>query len=249
MIFVIEVDNEGFKVFNTSGAAIDPATQATAAAIQSAIEAIRDTAGIKKITDALPTGDNWIGRIKLGDGANLVAIATDATSLASAYGIPVLGRDAGDAARFLLVEDDGTLRVASQPPSPPPGTTEFVLSQDDANLVVGPSPSFHETESAVIGAGVNLYLQTFTAGAAGDPSEKGSKVELYWREGAGPTDHLIARIYLSGQSVVQIFPDVNKTRDDTAMTGDNSTTKLVIRRERLSTSGQEIDAEVRGYTQ
>ena len=58
MIFVIEVDNEGFKVFNTSGAAIDPATQATAAAIQSAIEAIRDTAGIKKITDALPS--SWM---------------------------------------------------------------------------------------------------------------------------------------------------------------------------------------------
>jgi hypothetical protein len=247
MIFVIEVDNEGFKVFNASGTAIDPATQATVAAIQAALEAIRDTAGIKKITDALPTGDNWIGRIKLGDGTNLIAIATDATDLASGHGLAVLGRDAEDKARFLLTEDDGTLRVASQPPSPPPGTTEFVLAQDEADLVVGPSPSFEEEESAAIGNGLNLYLQTFTAGAAGDPSEKGSKVELYWREGGGPTDHLIARIYLTGQTVLETLPDVNKARDGTQLTGDGSTTKLVLRRERISTSAAEIDGEVRGY--
>lgn len=247
MIFVIEVDNEGFKVFNTSGAAIDPATQATVAAVQSALEAIRDTAGVKKITDALPTGDNWLGRIKLGDGTHLVAVATDADSLAAAYGVPILARDAGGLARFILCEDDGKVRVASQPPSPPPGTTEFVLAQPEANLEVGPFPRFHETVSAAVGNNVELYLQSFTAGAAGDPSEKGSKVEIYWREGAGPTDHLISRIYLSGQTVVQTLPDVHKARDGTAMIGDGTTTKLVLRRERISWSAQEIDGEIRGY--
>lgn len=50
------------------------ATQTTVAAIQTVLEAIRDTAGIKKIVDALPIGDNWIGRTKVGDGTNVAAL-------------------------------------------------------------------------------------------------------------------------------------------------------------------------------
>jgi hypothetical protein len=42
------------------------ATQVTAAAIQAALEAIRDTAGIKKITDQLPAGSNTIGKVDQG---------------------------------------------------------------------------------------------------------------------------------------------------------------------------------------
>lgn len=248
MFIVVEVDNEGFKVYDSAGTAIDPAKEGTLSSVDTVLKAIRDTAGIKKIVDALPAGDNWIGRIKLGDGTNLVAVLTDGGTL-TGYGLPVLGRDAEDKARFLFTEQDGTLRVASQPPSPPPGTTEFVLAQDEADLIVGPTPSFDETESATIGNGVDLFLQFLSAGAAGDPSEKGSKVEVYWREGAGPTDHLIERVYLSGQTVNVTLPDVHKARDGTVLTGDGSTTKLVIRRERLSTAAQEIDAEVRGYTQ
>jgi hypothetical protein len=247
MFYVVEVDNDGFKVYDSSGTLIDPAKEGTLNDVKTILTAIRDTAGIKKITDALPTGDNWIGRIKLGDGTNLIAIPTDGDAL-TGYGIPILGRDAEDKARFLFTEEDGTLRVASQPPSPPPGTIPFVLAQDDANLEVGPVPSYHDTESAVIANNVNLYIQTFVAGAAGDPSEKGSKVELYWREGAGPTDHLIARIYLTGQTVLETLPDVNESRDGTHLTGNGTNTKLVLRRERLSTSAAEIDGEVRGYT-
>jgi hypothetical protein len=162
-------------------------------------------------------------------------------------GLAVFGRDAELKSRVVLTEVDGTIRVASQPPSAPPGTTEFVLA-GDTPLEVGPNPTFQESESAAIENGVNLFLQSLAAGASGDPSEKGSKVEIYWREGGGPTDHLISRVYLSGQTVYIILPNVNQARDTTAMTGDGTTTKLVIRRERMSTSAQEIDAEVRGYT-
>ncbi|MHA2429055.1 MAG: hypothetical protein ACXADB_13630, partial [Candidatus Hermodarchaeia archaeon] len=139
--------------------------------------------------------------------------------------------------------------VATKPPSAPPGTTEFVLAQDDANLEVGPSPIYHETESSVIGSGDDLFLQTIAAGAAGDPSERGSKVEIYWREGSTPTDHLVERIYLMGSTVLITLPNTHYTRDETQMTGNGTNTKLVIRRERLSTAAQEIDTVVRGYTQ
>jgi hypothetical protein len=72
---------------------------------------------------------------------------------------------------------------------------------------------------------------------------------VYWREGAGPTDHLISRIYLTGQTVNLVLPNVHETRDGTSMTGNGTNTYIVIRRERLSTSAQEIDAEVRGFTE
>jgi len=148
------------------------------------------------------------------------------------------------------VESDGSVKVAARPPVPPPGTTEFVLSQDEAELVVGPVPSYEETVSAAIPENYTLHLQIITAGAGGDPSEKGSKVEVYWREGVSPTDHLVERLYLIGASVSVILPNVTKARDGTVMTGDaGGTTKVVIRRERLSTSASEIDAVVRGYTE
>lgn len=55
------------------------ATQATLAAVQAVLEAIRDTSGVKKITDALPSGDNTIGKVKALDGSgNALASATAA---------------------------------------------------------------------------------------------------------------------------------------------------------------------------
>jgi hypothetical protein len=157
------------------------------------------------------------------------------------------GRDSTDLSRDVLVEEDGTVRVASQPPSAPPGTTEFVLAILEVNLEIGAPPDYHDTVSAVLGNGIELYLQLFTAGAAGDPSERGSRVDLIWREGAGPTDHVIERSYVSGQSVTVVLPDVNQSRDGVALTGNGSDTKLVIRRYRLSKANAEVDAIVRGY--
>lgn len=201
---------------------------------------------IKSVQDS----SDWLLGIaaRIHDGTNFLRLKKEGDSWTTEHGIPGVARDKQNLVRKILSEPDGALIVAAKPPSAPPGTTEFVLA-GDTPLEVGPVPNYQESVSAAIGSSVNLYLQSFSAGAAGDPSEKGSKVELYWREGGGPTDHLISRIYLVGQTVVQTLPNVNKARDGTQMTGDGSTTKLVIRRERLSTSAQEIDAEVRGYTE
>ncbi|MHA2333772.1 MAG: hypothetical protein ACXAEU_17230, partial [Candidatus Hodarchaeales archaeon] len=57
-------------VLNSSGTTVNPATEDT-------LDAIKDTDGIKKILDALPSGDNWIGRVRIGDSTNLVAIVND----------------------------------------------------------------------------------------------------------------------------------------------------------------------------
>jgi hypothetical protein len=70
-------------VYNTSGSAINPATQETLALI-------KDTDGIKKITDALPTGDNWIGKVKVGDGTNNASIIQDGAIYRLAVNVPVI---------------------------------------------------------------------------------------------------------------------------------------------------------------
>lgn len=248
MFYVVEVDNDGFKVYDSGGTLIDPAKDSSVQSVLTALTAIKDTDGIKKITDALPTGDNTIGRVKLTDGTYLLLLRAEGDAWTTQPGIPIVARDKEDVVRRLIAEEDGTLIVASKPPSAPPGTTPFVLA-GDTPLEIGPVPAYHETVSPAIGNGLNLYLQTIAAGAAGDPTENGSKVEVYWREGTGPTNHLITRIYLSGQTVNLVLPNVNAARDGTALTGNGTNTYLVIRRERLSTAAQEIDAEVRGYTE
>lgn len=251
------------KTRNAAGTIINPSTEET-------IAAIRDTAGIKKITDALPVGDNIVGRIKITDGTSLLAISTggqgkfvlydDVNNLALAVAdgvtlpentraILAASVDTQGEVHFHQSDGDGNLRVASQPPQPPPGTTEFVLAIDEAELEIRSPPTYHEEESGIITNGAELYLQLFTAGAAGDPSERGSRVDILWREGATPTDHVIERVYVAGQSMTITLPNVHKSRDGTTLTGDGSTTKLVIRRYRLSRSRQEVDAVVRGYTE
>jgi len=60
------------KLRNAAGTIVNPSTedtlatrlsQTTGAAIQTVLEAVRDTDGIKKITDSLPAGDNNIGNV------------------------------------------------------------------------------------------------------------------------------------------------------------------------------------------
>src|SRR3989339_1828176 len=50
---------------------IGAATETTLGLLENILVAIRDTAGVKKITNALPVGDNGIGRFRLWDGTNL----------------------------------------------------------------------------------------------------------------------------------------------------------------------------------
>ena len=178
-----------------------------------------------------------------------VAVKDGVVIPANTPGLLVVGQDGDNHAHYMHVEGDGTLKVASRPPQPPAGSDEFVLAINEGELEISAPPAYHEDESSVIGSGDKLYLQLFTAGAAGDPSERGSRVDILWREGAGPTDHVIERMFVSGQSVTITLPDVHKTRDDTEMTGNGTNTKLVIRRYRLSNSSQQVDSVVRGYTE
>jgi len=189
--------------------------------------------------------------VALFDDVNEIALAVaDGVALpANTRGLIIASVDGAGDVHFVQSDSEGNLRVASQPPQPPAGTTEFVLAVPDGSLEISAPPDYHETESSVIGSSVDLYLQSFTAGAGGDPSERGSRIDILWREGAGPTDHVVERVYISGQSVTITLPDVHKARDGQALTGDGTTTKLVIRRYRLSNADQEVDAVVRGYTE
>jgi len=44
--------------------------------LETTLDAIKDVDGVKKITDALPTGDNWIGKTKVGDGTDVADVLT-----------------------------------------------------------------------------------------------------------------------------------------------------------------------------
>lgn len=240
------------KILSSAGTQIDPATEGTLATIDSVLDAIKDTAGIKKITDALPAGTNEIGRVRgfLYDDVNQVALAVapDVAIPANTRSLLISGRSYDGKSHVAEVSDIGRVSVTAFPISAPPGTTPFVVAADTP-LEVGPNPLFHETLGSVVAASTDLHVQFIAAGAAGDPSERGSKVEVYWREGATPTDHLVERIYISGATVGLTLPDTNQARDGTPMTGNGSNTRLVVRRERMSNSAQEIDAVVRGYTE
>jgi len=78
MFFVVEVDNDGFKVYDSGGTLIDPAKDATVAAVTTALTAIKDTDGIKKIVDPLPAGTNNIGDVDLASaipaGTNIIGL-------------------------------------------------------------------------------------------------------------------------------------------------------------------------------
>jgi hypothetical protein len=252
-------------------------TQATGAAIQAVLEAIRDTAGVKKITDALPTGDNIIGRVKLSDGTDLLAISTggqahfvlydDVNNVAMAVNdgdpIPANTRSllasgidqTGDARRLELIEDEaesGLYRLAitgkvSVIVSPPPEGGTRVAYYADNPLEISQATSPHLTEYD-IPDGDTLHIQQIIAGCQGDPSADGSKVEIYYWDGT--TDHLVDRIYVTGETQFGNYPDTDTSRDGTAMVGMPTAGEGTIRiyRSRLSNSAQEIDAIVRGYT-
>lgn len=240
------------KLRNIAGSQVNPATQDTLATVDSKLGAIKDTDGIKKITDALPAGSNEIGRIRgyLYDDVNNVAlpVVPDATVPTNTRALLWAGQGADDKAYIPRVDNNGKVSVAPSPPTAPPGTSAFTVDASSP-LEVGPSPVYEDTNGPIIPSDTDVHIQYIAGGAAGDPSEKGSKIEVYWEEGAGPTRHLIERIYLSGATVAVTLPNTGAARDGTAMIGNNVNTRIVVRRERLSTSAQEIDAVVRGYTE
>lgn len=148
MIFVIEVDNDGFKVYDSGGTLIDPATDAVVQAVRDRIgdisatptantlqdrlknvlatlDSIKDTDGIKKITDPLPAGTNEIGKVAQGTKAaaadgwpfvlydasgNPIPVTPNVTIPASNKAFLVTGEDAAGVARILQTETGGELK-------------------------------------------------------------------------------------------------------------------------------------------
>jgi len=204
------------------------ATEATLSAadtklgtIDSVLDSIKDTDGIKKITDALPIGDNIIGRVKLTDGADVVDIIEDDE----------------DGIKRLQIKG----KVSVSAPATPATATSVTIAGDDPLDI-----STTQNESYTIPDGETFTLTSVSAGAEGDPTEKGSKVEVIYYDGTD--EHLISRIYITGQTV-SVYPDTSITRDGTSMTGDGSTKTIIVRRLRLSGTSQEVDAVARGYVQ
>ena len=200
--------------------------------IETILTAIRDSAGIKKITDQLPAGTNEIGKVKQGTKAAL----KDAWPT-------VLTDDDGNA--FSSSLDVGVRRqeiagkVSIVGASPPPATNSFSVFADTP-LIVGSADS-----TFVIPTGETLHVQQMTAG--NESPLKGSSVEIIYDENG--VEHLVIRIYLAGFSALYGFADVNAARDGTALVGNiGGTNKLIVRRLKFSGPDIAIDAYVSGYT-
>jgi len=169
----------------------------------------------------------------------------------TAYAYGYKGPAAQDIAPIGAVQDGDKYRLLTAgktvvtPPAPPTGATKVSIDASDP-LEVGPNPTFRETEYT-IPDGMTFYLQFIAAGAEGDPTESGSKVEVYYD--VNGTRHLVERSHLTGFTVAVAYDDLDEARDGTVMVGSGTLNKIVVRRQRMSTSANEIDAVVRGYVQ
>lgn len=222
----------------------------TGAATESTLVHIRDTGGIKKITDALPAGTNRLGAVRNVD-ANDVAldVARNTTIPAGTRALIVAGEspdgkaqaievrvDAADGRRRIQIE--GKVYVVA--PAAPPSTTPVTISADTPLSI-----SKTTTKEYIITNGTTFHIQQVACGCEGDTSERGSAVEVIYYDGT--LEHLIERIYVNGLTQYGVLPDTGIARDGTVLTGNGSTKKILLRRRRLSGSAQEVDAVVRGY--
>lgn len=132
--------------------------------------------------------------------------------------------------------------VVPYPPSCPPGATE-VNVYADTPLELNNSNSPHNTER-VIDNGKTFKIQRVIVGAGHDPSEKGTQIELVYHNG---TEHVVARYFVENQTFEFQLGDLSKARDGTSMVGNGSSFKFIVRRTRLSSSSQMVDAHVQGY--
>lgn len=146
----------------------------------------------------------------------------------------------------VLDEQDGLRRIAvsgkvySLPPAPPADTTPVTIPADTP-LAIN-QDTHHDY---VIPNGKTFYLQQIVVGAEGDPTEKGSKVEVSYFDGT--SYHVIERLYFTGFTQYGSYPDIGMARDGTALVGNGSTKKIRVSRIRLSGSTEEVDCVVRGY--
>lgn len=217
----------------------DFATQATLAAadaklatIDTVLDAIKDTDGIKKITDELPAGTQQIGLVAQG------------TKAAFADAWPVVPTDAaGNAISSQFDAGTRRLEIAGKVvvvgAAPPPATNDATIYADTP-LTVGT----HDT-TFVIPDGETFHLQEVIAGNE-DPT-KGCSIEVIFDEGG--TEHLVARLYRAGVTETDGYPNRTTARDGTVMIGNaGGTNTIIVRRIKYSGSDIAVDAVVRGYT-
>jgi len=131
-----------------------------------------------------------------------------------------------------------TGKVSIQVEPPPSGGVGIAYYADDPLSI----KKQHTTEF-VLPVGKTLFIQQIILGCQGDPSKNGSKAEISFDDG---TSHLIDRLYVNGATMFGNHISTNEARDGTPITG-NGTNKLVILRDRLAVSEQEIDVIIRGY--
>jgi len=249
-----ETKLEAVRVLLASLDGKDYATQTTLAALLTAFNAedfASETTLATRATSANQTNGTQKAQIVDGDNAPATVPQAGDTAIAADRGFPVQGKTEADVFRWLLVEDTGKLVTASSPPQPPAGTTPFGLAVVESEIEVGSGgdvSSPHDTDSAIIANGDTLFLQLALVGTEGDPAESGSKVEVYWVEGAGVVEHLVERFYIDGATNSYPLPDLQEARDGEAMVGNGTNTFLRVRRIRFSNTAKEVDFDVRGYT-
>lgn len=140
----------------------------------------------------------------------------------------------------LAVDAGGRLKAVETTAEVPTGGTAFDLFADEGNLDIN---SDEEDDSSPISNGQNLFIQSLLVGS--EQSGRGSKVELFWVNGA--TETLITRVIVNGPSRLYTFGDLNFARGGVQLTG-NGTAFLRMVRDRLDGGRRMVLAEVRGYT-
>ena len=229
------------------------ALNVNAADIETILTAIRDTAGVKKITDSLPAGTNRIGAVRNVD-ANDAAIdlARDTSIPSGSRGFLMVGEDGSGVARAVDIRVDpndskrrlqieGKVLAVTTPIAPPSSTTVSIAADSPLSINTTTDTTY------TIPNGVTFYLQQVVGGSEGDTSERGSVIEVFYYDGT--TNHIVERVYVNGFTTYVAVNDLSKSRDATSMVGDGSTKLIRVRRRRLSGSAQEVDAVVRGYVQ
>ena len=127
---------------------------------------------------------------------------------------------------------DGRLKVAQEPPAPPPTTTPVDIG---GIATVGGTPA---DTTHVITSGKTLVVQNFNGGAA--PEGKGSKVELFDDPNGNGTGMTLLRVaYANGES---FSLDLNKE-----LGPGNGTRGVRLRRTNLGGASREIAAFLAGY--
>lgn len=229
-VLLASLDSKDFATETTQAAmAVVLSALETKVATEATLASIKNTDGIKKITDPLPAGTNEIG--KIAQGTKAAAADGWPQVLYDASGNPVTVTD--DAGVFRL-EIGGKVAVTGA--TPPPSTTPVQINADTP-LSVGTNDT-----TFIIPNGETFFLQEVVAGNE-DPT-KGAVVEVLFDNG---TEHLIARVYISGQTRSIGYTDLDTARDGTALLGDGVDT-IIVRRAKFSGSNIAIDAVVNGYT-